>query len=547
MFDSKVIATLAANVPAWRATDDAKIRERHRNRAGEAASYRHDAGSRAPLLRPIDDVAHRRRQSILTPVRKNTGIYVAEDFRKHDDDVRQERRPYRDARSGADREFVGYRAAFGKPIRILPDGDPTEIVIEYAFAEPLEVAAAVLSPARVDRQQIAAATEVLEAKLTALRDATFEACEREAESWREELATYLAAYDDEGERQGVLAGIRSALGRPDRIHVSDKHGSEGAGRKLRQKLEGFRSSAAAKRLRHLREAQIREASGYERYAAIFPAARSLGRTFLFLAGPTNSGKTHEALKLAGKAETAEILSPLRLLALEHYERMSESGLTAGMVTGEERNLPEGTTHIARTIETLDLRRVVDVGLIDEVQMLGDPSRGWAWTQAIIGVPARLVVLTGAPEAIPLAEHLLAMTGEPLEVRILKRKGRLRVENAPTGLNKLSRGDAVIAFSRKNIHDLRTRLVQFGRTVATVYGALGPEVRRAEAARFRNGEADILVATDAIGMGLNIARSAGSSFPPCRSSTVWSSGRSPRWRSSRLLAGQGASDIMTRGW
>jgi ATP-dependent RNA helicase SUPV3L1/SUV3 len=113
------------------------------------------------------------------------------------------------------------------------------------------------------------------------------------------------------------------------------------------------------------------------------------------------------------------------------------------------------------------------------------------------------VLTGAPEAIPLVEHLLAMTGEPLKVRILKRKGELRVESEPVDLNKLAKGDAVIAFSRAEIHDLRTRLVRSGRSIATIYGALGPEVRRAEAARFRNREAEILVATDAIGMGLNI--------------------------------------------
>jgi hypothetical protein len=183
--------------------------------------------------------------------------------------------------------------------------------------------------------------------------------------------------------------------------------------------------------------------------------------------------------------------------------MSEERLAAGMVTGEERVLPDDATHIARTIETLDLHRIVDVCVIDEVQMLGDPSRGWAWTQAMIGAPAKLVVLTGAPEAIPLVEHLLAMTGEPLEVRILKRKGKLHVEGVPANLNKLSRGDAVVAFTRRDVHELRTRLVSAGRTVATVYGALGPEVRRAEAARFRSGEAEILVATDAIGMGLNI--------------------------------------------
>jgi hypothetical protein len=480
MFDPEVVAQLAAEVPAWR------------EQGGDNGSAQRSHGRRKDSDQSPDDAAHRRRQSILAPVRRSTGIYVAEDIRRIES-----------GRWKPDRVFAGYRAVFSQPMQVLPESDPIEIAIEFAFAEPVEVAAIVLAPARVERTELAAASEALEAKLIELRDATFEACEQELAGWRDELETYLDAFEDADERQAILGGIRAALDKLDRVHASDKGGPAGAARKLRQKLDDYRSKAAARRLRHLREAQIREASGYERYAAIFPVARSLDRRFLFLAGPTNSGKTYEALKLAREAEIAEILSPLRLLALEHFERMSEEGLPAGMVTGEERVLPEGATHIARTIETLDLHRVVDVCVIDEVQMLGDPSRGWAWTQAMIGAPAKLVVLTGAPEAIPLVEHLLAMTGEPLEVKILKRKGRLRVEGVPANLNKLMRGDAVVAFTRRNVHDLRARLVQSGRTVATVYGALGPEVRRAEAARFRNGEAEILVATDAIGMGLNI--------------------------------------------
>ncbi len=487
MFDPEVIAMLAAEVPVWRAQEEANIRDRL------------GGSSERELGTSVDDIAHRRRQSILAPVRKSAGIYIAEDIRNFDNGGRSEGRPHH--KPG--RVFVGYRAVFSYTIQILPNGEPNEAVVEFAFAEPLEVGTVVLSPMQVDRTALKTAAEALETRLTELQIATLSACEQEVSGWRDELDTYLAAFEDSQEREAVIDGIRSALDKLDRIQASEKHGPAGAGRKLRQKLDEIRSTASARRLRHLREAQVREASGYERYAAIFPVARSLGRRFLFLAGPTNSGKTHEALRLAAEAQSAEILSPLRLLALEHYERMRENNLSAGMVTGEERILLEGTTHIARTIETLDLHRVVDVCVIDEVQMLGDPSRGWAWTQAIVGAPARLVVLTGAPEAIPLVEHLLAMTGEPLDVRILKRKGKLRVERIPADLNKLSRGDAVIAFSRASVHELRTRLVQSGRTVATVYGALGPEVRRAEATRFRNGEAEILVATDAIGMGLNI--------------------------------------------
>ena len=493
LFDPEIIAQLAAEVAAWRmhASDGevdcgGRATPTHRNRNGR---YEVPLGvSKAPGY----EAARGRRQSILASVRRDTSIYIAEDIRRID---------HGPGKPG--REFAGYRAVFACPISLLPGSGPTEILVEFVFAEPAAVAAVVLSPTRTSREQIASAAEALKARLLDLRDATLAACEQEVASWRDELGTYLAAYEDAVEREAVISGIRSAIENLERVHASDKQGPAGAGRKLRLLLDDFRSQAAAKRLRHLREAQIREASGYERYAAIFPVARSLDRRFLFLAGPTNSGKTYEALRLAGEAETAEILSPLRLLALEHYERMSEDGLAAGMVTGEERILPAGATHIARTIETLDLHRAVDVCVIDEIQMLGDPSRGWAWTQAVIGAPARLVVLTGAPEAIPLVEHLLAMTGESLEVRILKRKGQLNVEGVPAKLEKLTRGDAVVAFSRRDVHDLRTRLVQAGRTVATLYGALGPEVRRAEATRFRNGEAEVLVATDAIGMGLNI--------------------------------------------
>lgn len=503
MFDPEVVARLASEVPAWRARDEADVRDRRSDAAGEAAASWRGREPESRSMTPVDDIAHRRRQSILTPVRKKTGISIIEDIRRLDHGDDRQGRQHRGFGPKSDRAFVGYRAVFSRPIQILPDGEPTEILVEFAFAEPLEVAAAVLSPTRIDRAETKAAAEALESKMIELRDAALDACEQEVAGWRDELETYLAAYEDERDRQAILGGIRSSLDKLDRIHASEKQGPAGVGRKLHQKLDDIRSRASAKRLRHLREAQIREASGYERYAAIFPVARSLERRFLFLAGPTNSGKTHEALRLAGEADTAEILSPLRLLALEHFERMSEDNLPAGMITGEERVVPEGATHIARTIETLDLHRVVDVCVIDEVQMLDDPNRGWAWTQAIVGAPARHVVLTGAPEAIPLVEHLLAMTGEPLDVRILKRKGDLSVERAPVDLNRLSRGDAVIAFSRANVHELRTKLVQSGRSVAAVYGALGPEVRRAEAARFRNGEAEILVATDAIGMGLNI--------------------------------------------
>lgn len=252
-----------------------------------------------------------------------------------------------------------------------------------------------------------------------------------------------------------------------------------------------------------RRASFAEASGYDRYPNLFPLARSVERRLLFLAGPTNSGKTYEAMRLAIEAPTAEVLSPLRLLAHEHRETLQSSGVRAGLITGEERDESEDFTHYARTIETIDVGRRVDVCVIDEIQMLADEQRGWAWTQALFAAPADLVVMTGSPDALPMVERLAKVLGEPLEVQTLARKNELAPWPQPIGLTDLKRGDAVVAFSRAAVHELREEIVRLGLSVATVYGALSPEVRRAEAARFRRGEADIVVATDAIGMGLNL--------------------------------------------
>jgi ATP-dependent RNA helicase SUPV3L1/SUV3 len=146
---------------------------------------------------------------------------------------------------------------------------------------------------------------------------------------------------------------------------------------------------------------------------------------------------------------------------------------------------------------------VDVAVIDEAQMLADPERGPAWTAAIMGVPARQVIILGAPDALPMLRRIASLCGDTLEETSLERMGPLVAAAEPVPLGQIGAGDALIAFSRREVFDLRATLLRQNKRVAVVYGALGPTVRRAEARRFREGEADVLVATDAIGMGLNI--------------------------------------------
>ncbi len=235
---------------------------------------------------------------------------------------------------------------------------------------------------------------------------------------------------------------------------------------------------------------------------LFPMAREMRRKLTLHIGPTNSGKTYEAMKHLRDADTGYYLAPLRLLALEGYENLKEQGVAASLITGEEQILDDDATHISSTIEMLNFEVDVDVCVIDEVQMIDDRDRGWAWANAIIGSPAKEIIMTGSSNAkeaiVALAEYL----GEDLEIIEFERKTPLRLLENFTEAKDVKASTAIIAFSRKDVLRLKQ---DFSRnfSVAVVYGNLSPEVRREEARRFREGEAEILIATDAIAMGMNL--------------------------------------------
>jgi ATP-dependent RNA helicase SUPV3L1/SUV3 len=259
-------------------------------------------------------------------------------------------------------------------------------------------------------------------------------------------------------------------------------------------------------------ARTKESINLAEYPRSFEVASRMQRKFIALLGPTNSGKTHRAMEALAKAGSGVYLAPLRLLALENYERLQAARphgahgdpIKVSLITGEERRIEEGATHVASTVEMLDTRTPVEVAVIDEIQMLADRDRGAAWTTAVVGAPANVVYLVGAPEARRAIEALAERLEVPLEVHVLKRMGPLSME--PSSVRKLSnlrRGDAVICFSRREVLMWRDMITEKGLSVATVYGNLSPEVRRAQAERFREGQADIVVGTDALAMGLNM--------------------------------------------
>jgi len=235
---------------------------------------------------------------------------------------------------------------------------------------------------------------------------------------------------------------------------------------------------------------------------LFPLARDMRRKLTLHIGPTNSGKTYQAMQKLKSADTGYYLAPLRLLALEGFEDLKESGIESSLITGEEQIVSEDASHISSTIEMVNFDVDVDVCVIDEVQMLEDRDRGWAWANAIIGAPAKEVIMTGSPNAKEAIVELAKYLGEELEIIEFERKNPLTLLNSPVSEKDVEEGTAIIAFSRKDVLRLKQTFSKYF-SVSVVYGNLSPEVRREEARRFRAGETQILVATDAIAMGMNL--------------------------------------------
>jgi len=274
---------------------------------------------------------------------------------------------------------------------------------------------------------------------------------------------------------------------------------------LAQSLVDLRAIKAQRDL----AAQISRSVKLSDYPDTFPAA-GRKRKLIAVLGPTNSGKTYDAFQRLATARAGVYLGPLRLLALEAFTRLNEEfGVVASLITGEERRIVDGSRVTASTIEMLDPTKDLEVAVIDEIQMLTDPDRGWAWTQAVVGANADEVWLLGALSAEPAIRALAERLGLPLEIRTKERKHPLVVADqslaplANGALRMAEPGDAFIVFSRRDALNLRDDLLAAKHRVACIYGALSPEVREREARRFATGEADILVATDAIGLGLNL--------------------------------------------
>lgn len=235
----------------------------------------------------------------------------------------------------------------------------------------------------------------------------------------------------------------------------------------------------------------------------YKEARRVKRKFFLHLGDTNTGKTYNAMNKLKAASSGVYLSPLRILALENYEKLNKDGVLCNLITGEEEVIIEGAKHIACTIEKLDIRNEYDVAIIDEIQMINDDQRGAAWTRALLGLKAVEIHICGALNSKEVLKEILEDCDEVFEIIEYKRSLPLIVEDKSFNYNDAQVGDALVVFSKKKVLKLATYYKEIDKKVSVIYGDLPPEVRRKQYEQFISNEAEILITTDAIGMGVNL--------------------------------------------
>ena len=244
---------------------------------------------------------------------------------------------------------------------------------------------------------------------------------------------------------------------------------------------------------------------FSHYTAAYYMARAgeLDRKFILHVGPTNSGKTHDAIARLMEEKDGLYLAPLRLLALEMYDKMNREGVPCDLLTGEEHEEVPGANAISSTIELCDYSRHYKIAVIDEAQMIADKYRGAQWTKAICMVDAEEVHICLAPEAFPIIRSIIQEFGGTFTKQKHKRLAPLHYTGGFHSLKNVREGDCLIVFSRRSVLSLSAELADAVINASVIYGALPPTSRREEVRKFTCGETKVVVATDAIGMGVSI--------------------------------------------
>nr|WP_294914819.1 helicase-related protein [uncultured Neokomagataea sp.] len=233
----------------------------------------------------------------------------------------------------------------------------------------------------------------------------------------------------------------------------------------------------------------------------FSTAHTMPSAVRAALGPTNTGKTHYALTRMMAHATGIIGFPLRLLARENYERLvkAKGARFVALITGEEKIVPHGAKWFSCTVEAMPLDRKVEFIAVDEIQLAADPDRGHVFTDRLLNARGTVETLfLGAETIRPLIKRLIPN----IEIDTRHRLSNL-VYTGATKLSKLPPRSAIVAFSMAEVYTLAEVVRRRRGGCAVIMGQLSPRTRNAQIELYQNREVDYLVATDAIGMGLNM--------------------------------------------
>ena len=218
-------------------------------------------------------------------------------------------------------------------------------------------------------------------------------------------------------------------------------------------------------------------------------------------GPTNTGKTFYAIERMTSYKSGIIGLPLRLLTKEVFDKISKKvgPSRTAMITGEERIIPQNPKYWICTVESMPTNIPVDFVAIDEIQLLNDPERGYAFTEKILQMRGmHETLLMGSDTVEKLIKKLVP------KIKFINRSRYSKLSySGYKKITNLPRRSAVVAFSMDSVYSIAEVLRKHKGGVAIIMGALSPRTRNAQVKMYQDGEVDYIVATDAIGMGLNL--------------------------------------------
>jgi ATP-dependent RNA helicase SUPV3L1/SUV3 len=224
--------------------------------------------------------------------------------------------------------------------------------------------------------------------------------------------------------------------------------------------------------------------------------------YIINVGPTNSGKTHKAVDELMKSGDGVYLSPLRLLAFENYEKINELGYPCDLFTGEDKVI-NGSSLSSRTTEMMDYKNEYDVVILDECFLIGDVNRGKSWLKVILEAKCRKMYLITSNEGLYILEEILTKLNRKYTINQFTRLTPLTFSDKKYNIKKIKPKTVFITFSRVDVLLQKATLEEKGHNVSVLYGNLPPEVKKQQIKKFINGETDVCVSTDVIGMGVNL--------------------------------------------